>query len=288
MIVRRFQHNPIIRPDMDPRMGSNINGPSLIRIPDWVPNPLGKYYLYFAHHEGTYIRLAYADNLEGPWQIHEPGVLDLADSGFSHHVASPDVHVLEDRREIRMYFHGCCQPQPPHQVTRLAVSGNGLDFQVNPLVLGKFYWRVFRWRDHWYTLEMPGRFRRSKNGLSDFEEGPNPFTPGMRHSAVRLVGDRLTVLYSTVGDAPECLQWTSIQLSPDWNDWKIEEPRGLLVPETDWEGADCTLEPSKIGAIHYRVRQLRDPCLFQDGDRTYLLYSVAGEHGLAIGELLPG
>lgn len=61
---------------------NNINGPSLIRVPEWVVNPLGKYYLYFAHHKGDRIRLAYADDLRGPWKIHEPGALTLSDSGF--------------------------------------------------------------------------------------------------------------------------------------------------------------------------------------------------------------
>ena len=31
---------------------TNINGPSLIKVPHWMENPLGKYYLYFAHHKG--------------------------------------------------------------------------------------------------------------------------------------------------------------------------------------------------------------------------------------------
>ena len=98
MRVRRFETNPIVRPNMDARMGDNINGPSLIRAPAWIPNPLGKYYLYFAHHQGKYIRLAFADELEGPWRLHGPGALDLADSFSDSHIASPDVHVLDDRR----------------------------------------------------------------------------------------------------------------------------------------------------------------------------------------------
>jgi hypothetical protein len=60
----------------------NINGPSLIRVPEWLPNPLGKYYLYFADHKGDHIRLAYADSVAGPWSVYEPGSLTLADSGF--------------------------------------------------------------------------------------------------------------------------------------------------------------------------------------------------------------
>ena len=36
-------------PELDREHGfSNINGPSLVRVPEWVENPLGKYYLYFA------------------------------------------------------------------------------------------------------------------------------------------------------------------------------------------------------------------------------------------------
>lgn len=66
MIAIRCPSNPIIRPEMDRSIGGNINGPSLIRAPYWLPNRLGKYYLYFAHHRGTYIRLAYADHLAGP------------------------------------------------------------------------------------------------------------------------------------------------------------------------------------------------------------------------------
>jgi hypothetical protein len=64
----RAAANPIIRPEMlKGEDGENINGPSLIRAPRWLKKPLGRYYLYFAHHQGTYIRLAYANNRLGPW-----------------------------------------------------------------------------------------------------------------------------------------------------------------------------------------------------------------------------
>ena len=51
-------------------------------VPDWVAAPLGEYYLYFADHKESYIRLAYADDLKGPWMVHPPGSLQLADSLF--------------------------------------------------------------------------------------------------------------------------------------------------------------------------------------------------------------
>ena len=33
------------------------------------------------------------------------------------------------------------------------------------------------------------------------------------------------------------------------------------------------------------MHELRDPAIFRDGAKTYLLYSVAGESGIAIAEL---
>ena len=284
--VQRIGNGPIIRPGMDDRMGSNINGSSVIRVPDWVRDPLGRFYLYFAHHQGTYIRLAYAARIEGPWTVYSPGVLDLADSFFDRHIASPDVHVDDDAREIRMYFHGCCLPEPPHQFTRLATSDDGLEYHVRPEILGSSYWRVFEWEGRFYTLEMPGRFRRSRDGMTGFEAGPLLFTPGMRHAAVLLRGHTLYVFYSNAGDCPERILLSTIDLRLDWMSWRAADPVDFLVPETEYEGADLASEPSERGSVHARARQLRDPCIFLDGGRTCLFYSVAGESGIALAELI--
>ena len=286
MQIKRFESNPIIRPDMDGRMGSNINGPSPIRVPDWVPHRLGTYYLYFAHHQGTYIRMAYADELKGPWSIYTPGVLDLADAFFDRHIASPDVHVIEDRREIWMYYHGCCLPDPPHQFERVAISRDGLSFQAQPEILGRSYWRVFRWRERAYALAMPGVFYRSWDGLTHWEQWPTLFSPEMRHSAVRLEGDRLQVYYSNAGDEPERILLSTIPLEEDWRNWRASEPVVVLEPEMDYEGAHLPLAPSQRGAALEPVCQLRDPCISREGDRTYLAYSVAGESGIALAEII--
>ena len=80
--VERLADAPIIGPGLHPSIGENIQGPSLIRVPDWVADPLGAYYLYFADHKGRYIRLAYADDLRGPWRVHPPGSLQIGDSHF--------------------------------------------------------------------------------------------------------------------------------------------------------------------------------------------------------------
>ena len=86
-------------------LGNNINGPSLIKVPDWIENPLGKYYLYFAHHEGNHIRMAYSDTIDGDWKVYDKGTLKLEESECRDHIASPDVHVDNENKRIVMYYH---------------------------------------------------------------------------------------------------------------------------------------------------------------------------------------
>jgi hypothetical protein len=210
MKVTRFPENPIIRPDMSPRLGRNVNGPSLIRVPDWIERPLGRYYLYFAHHRGSYIRLAYADDLHGAWRIYEPGVLPLATSGFAYKIGSPDVHLDNEHQQLRLYFHGMDErgqgawtSDDKTHVTRVALSTDGLDFRARSEDLGQPYMRIFRWGGLHYALGMPGVMYRSRDGLTDFEEGPALFPTTIRHTALKLDGDNLSVFFSNAGDCPE-------------------------------------------------------------------------------------
>ena len=59
----------------------------------------------------------------------------------------------------------------------------------------------------------------------------------------------------------------------------------MLRPEFDWEGAQAPLAPSVRSVAYGKVNQLRDPAIFVEDGRTYLLYAVAGESGIAIAEL---
>lgn len=297
--VRRCPQNPIIRPEMLPEGdGGNINGPCLIRVPDWVTGALGRYYLYFAHHNGRYIRMAYADNLEGPWKVHQPGVLRLADApGCAGHVASPDVIVDEERREFRLYFHGPLRAGGK-QVTFVAVSKDGLGFKAGAEALCPFYFRAFRWDGMWYGMSKGGLLFRSRDGLSGFVEGPNPFPgsaardkpvynkPGPRHLAVWLARDRLWVYFSSIGAQPERILRGYVDLAPDWAGWRVAGIEEVLRPEAQCEGADLPLTPSRAGAAPGRENAVRDPHLFVEAGRTYLVYSVAGESGLALAEIV--
>ena len=314
----RLLDRPIIGPDLHPSIGVNIQGPSLIRVPDWVEGRLGAYYLYFADHKGRYIRLAHADSLTGPWRIHGPGSLHLTNSLFltepptptteelaafearqrrsgvalSHdvlseittpHIASPDVHVDEANRRIVMYFHGL--EGVGHQVTRAATSRDGIAFQAMPEILSRSYLRAFQHRGMTYGLVMPGQILRSRDGFHDFETGPLLFNPNMRHAALLKRGDTLLVFWTQVGDVPERIMCSRIDLSGDWMGWKDGPAVEVLRPERPWEGAEAPLVPSIRSTAYGMVNQLRDPAIHEEGDRVFLLYAVAGESGIAIAEL---
>ncbi|MGI9334150.1 MAG: hypothetical protein ACR2RL_13460 [Gammaproteobacteria bacterium] len=290
MRAERIGSGPIVVPGMDARMGDNINGPSLISAPPWLESPLGHYYLYFAHHDGRYIRLAHADELSGPWRMHEPGVLPLAESGFAGHIASPDVHVDTAERRVRMYFHGSDTPTGGggEQWTRVAVSHDGLHFEANPHNLCEPYLRMVHWHGMHLGLAMPGVVYRSADGLSEFERGPTLFDADMRHSALLLEGSSLNVFYTHVGDRPERILLSRIDLSSDWLQWRESPPRVLLEPERDYEGADAVLRPSVRGIVDGPVRELRDPAVYVEDGERYLLYAVAGESGIALAKLIEG
>jgi len=295
--VTRLTDRPIITPDMLPGAdGKNINGPSLIRVPAWIDKPLGKYYLYFAHHSGNYIRLAYADQIEGPWKVYEPGTLRLADApGCKGHIASPDVLVDDEAKQIRLYFHAPAKAAAG-QKSFVAVSSDGLKFKASADILGIFYWRVFRWDGWYYAMAKGGLLYRSKDGLTNFEEGISPFPgsalrdpnyngPGPRHVAVHLKGNRLNVYYSSIADAPERILRRHIDLTVDWKQWKTSEPEEVLRPETEWEGAKLPMRKSNAGAARGLENALRDPAIFAEEGKIYLLYSVAGEAGIGLARI---
>jgi len=171
--VERLPNNPIIIPEMLPGSdGENINGPSLIKVPSWIEDASGKYYLYFAHHIGKYIRLAYADDLAGPWKIYDGKILQLGDTICNDitgsiylnykHVASPDIHIDNNTQQINMYFHcpvfisGPIDSDDSYgQVTLLATSQDGLNFVPTSEFLGNAYFRVFKWDSYYYAISIP-------------------------------------------------------------------------------------------------------------------------------------
>lgn len=304
---------PLITPDTHPSVGSNINGPSLIRVPDWVEAPLGRYYLYFADHKGSHIRLAYADQVTGPYTVHEPGSLHLADSRFptttpqgvelrgeiqiaavaaegydahfTPHIASPDVVVDHATHSIWMAYHGLCEDGS--QLTRVAESPDGLTFTAHEPLVAFPYLRILpdRFDGTWLAMSMPGILYRSTD-LRTWEPGAMLFGNDFRHAALLRRGRTLHVFWSRVGDAPEHILHSTVGLHGDWSGWAPSEPESVLLPELPWEGAELPIAPSARGQVTAPVNQLRDPAILDDDGRIWLLYTIAGESGIALAELI--
>ncbi len=284
------------------RVGRNFNGPSLVRRPDWLRDAPGEYLLFFAHHQGRSIRLAFADEVTGPYRIHPPGVLPLEQTPFSDHIASPDVHIDHDRQQLVMYFHGAGYPDIPpawEQATCLATSNDGLRWVAEPTMLCPSYLRAFHFRQQRYGVAMPGVFYRMTDGWGGLEPSSRRIAGPLcgvddaevhlhrkaRHFATRVVGERLELYFSRVGDAPECILRSDVELPARWHEWTPGPTRTVLKPVHDWEGARLPVEPSRGGAVHRPVHQLRDPAIFEDEGRVFLLYSAAGESGIGMVKL---
>ena len=187
-VIRINNSQPIIDQDLFDDLGvedegDNINGPSLIRIPDWISpanraNPSAVYYLYFGDHVGDYIRMAWAENITGPWHLYQVGsnvargsrgVLDNGGRDINvgngivieeNHLASPDVHVDNENQRIIMYFHSGSSTffngnEMNGQFTWVATSPYGLDFnnRIEPVRLAASYVRTFEHGNELYAFD---------------------------------------------------------------------------------------------------------------------------------------
>lgn len=196
---------------LEPDALANINGPSIIRMPAWAAERLGTFHMYFGHHKGKSIRLAYADDLAGPWSMHPDPIIPLADSLFEPadppfnpdlkapdwagimeggylyaHVASPDVHIDEARQQLVMYYHGLLVNGD--QQTRLATSHDGLQFTPQEPLLGPPYFRA-TWMDGsgedgagtdgptMYLSMWEGQLARARSWEGPFDFAPTDLLP---------------------------------------------------------------------------------------------------------------
>ncbi len=188
--------------------GANINGPSLIRLPDWLPrkkraDPGANYYLYFANHSGAQINMAWAPDIVGPYtlfNVHpgqglgEGGVLAMGSDrriNLMHslsiigHIASPEVVVDHVQNQFVMYFHGPAEFRGKRlrgQKSFVSTSGDGLYFGgglygeagkkhgIRSIMLGNSYFRVFTVDGTLYALSNGG-------GLHRAHSTTNPWTP---------------------------------------------------------------------------------------------------------------
>lgn len=327
--LRRFSDNPLVGPSSFAPNNThvradrvrNINFPSVIRAPSWFSPRLGNYYMYFSDHHGLFVRLAYADRVEGPWKIYPHPTLTLAQVYAANNVTynesslsykaectSPDVHVDHQARVVRMYFKHRIPTYHYAILSGVAVSHDGLGFAPRSGAIGLSYVRAFTWAgdrgNYTYMLDRHGNMMRSADGYGGWElgnglvgkafanqsmiKGGDQYTGRVRHVGVSVAGHMLNVFGSRVGDAPERILWASMDLRCTLADWSTCAPVGPAVDAfrgvTAYEGAQYPVVPSRQGdAID--VNQLRDPFPFADDGKCFIFYTIAGESGIAGGRI---
>jgi hypothetical protein len=340
--------------------GRNINGPSVIRVPEWLrprlvdtPAAEANYLLYFGNHGGNYIRMAYASSIEGPYTFYcmrrdvpkgERGVLDLGSTdeivignGLSvhQHIASPQVRLDHEQKRVVMYFHGRIKGREGVEVrgnkqkTLVATSEDGLGFRdgIKSVIVGFAYYDPFEIGGQLYAVASRGSLYRARDPENPFTPPPgwdygkelwvaegehpsdNPFQHDIaeakkagelpdhvgrgRHFSMHVEGDRLEFFYTRVGDAPERILMSVVNVDADedgqidpFTEWEPSfPPCEILAPQREWEGAEHPVEPSR-GSAGTGVQQLRDPHVFQDtGGALYMFYTGAGEEAIGVARL---
>lgn len=274
--------------------GSNINGPSLLKVPDFIKNPLGKYYLYFGHHNGAYIRMAYSNDIIANYKIYEGGVLNLSqlninDKNFNNtnHIASPDVIVDNENKKLIMYFHCPYNNKLTSQSTFYATSIDGLTFTVHNEHIIYPYFRYFIYNNEEYGLAMNKIENSSytsvmkRNFMTNKFEEINQILPNSRHTCVTTINEKIYVCYSIVGDCPEHIYMCELEIN-NLNLIRTKNTFSLIAPELQYEHSNKKPTKSEYGISHNAVCQLRDPYVYIENNNIYILYTVSGEKGIAI------
>ncbi len=263
---------------------TNINGPCLIKVPDFILNKLGNYYLYFAHHHGKYIRMAYSDNICGPYNIFNGGVLSLDSNNGFDHVASP--HVIIKNNKLILYYHSF-DKNKKNQITYQAESIDGINFLSTNDIISYPYFSCFDYKKKIYGIAMKMKMK-SNQIIYNYDTDNNKFIefcnllPDTRHCFIKEINNKLYAFYSIVGDCPEHICYCEIIC--DGNNFiaLINNNKSLIYPELEYEHGNMLPIKSKYGAEYKTINQLRDPYIYIENDIVYILYTICGEQGIAI------
>ena len=110
-------------------------------------------------------------------------------------------------------------------------------------------------------MSMPGIFYERKGGIEEFEIIHRLFDDKMRHAALLVHFDTLLIFYSNVGDNPESILLSTINLKKTPDEWNATEPIEVLRPEKEWEGGNLPLQPSSRSAITVSYTHLTLPTI---------------------------
>ena len=131
---------------------------------------------------------------------------------------------------------------------------------------------------------MPGVIYKNNGDIEDFRIVNQVMEENTRHSAVLVHDNKLFIFFTRKGDSPERILLSTLDLAMPLHLWTSSKPIEVLKPEREWEGASLPLYKSIESAINIPVNQLRDPAIYSENGKNYLLYSIRGENGIGIVE----
>lgn len=284
--------------------GNNIMFGSIVKAASWHVAPLGDYYCLFGDHDGTYIRVAYADAVTGPWTVITAGT-DItlaalnAAGGYSGgtHVSSPEIIVDDVGERYVVTLHGDSTGLGHESVAAESIDLENFTFLDSAARLsdgtGMLYVRPFTYGGEWYAVSDTLILFRSATltGSNAYSRQTDPATfrgsngGNGRHAGCVVRGDTLVVFWTNRGDYCERIKYASLDMSAaGWDSWAMGAGADMLFPYTVGDGADMPWTTSGSGAVTARVRELRDPGVFIDpSDGTHwLIYAQAGEDALGV------
>jgi len=278
----------------------SICNPCLIKTPKWIKKKLGKYYLYFADHRGKFIKLLYSDHLDRGWKYLDKKILHLKSKpklDAYNHIASPEIYVNKKEKQIYIFTHSHSRSKIG-QWTYLSNSKDGINFSKKfNKPLAPFYLRFFYHKKYYYGIVKGADLWRSRNINIKFQQCQNLLTRkksktnlhnkngSIRHLGILKKKNYLHCVFSKIGDKPERIYYTKIHLSKNYLNWKFQKIKEILRPTFPYEGSKLKLKKSKAGDAPRGENALRDPYLFVDGKKTYLIYCVKGEKNFALCEI---
>ena len=277
---------------------SNICNPCIIKVPEWVKDSLGKYYLYYADHRGKYIKFAFSNFIFNNWRSKLDIIININSfNNAINHIASPEIYIDDIKKKFYLLTHSHSATHKG-QWTYVSESNNGLHFKVvNDKPLAPFYLRVFKYNNFFYGVSKGGNLWKTNELIREFYPCQNLFDPSksnellhnyegaVRHVGLFVENNILYIFYSKIGDKPERIYFSKLNLEKNDKNWKFNSETELLRPTMDFEGANLPLLKSKPGDTPVAENALRDPYLFKINSNYYLAYCVQGEFGIAIAEI---
>ncbi len=278
-----FRHHSIVLDYKDLKYNpcNDVIIPSVVRTQPHFSKPLGRCYLYYAPHNAPGgICLAYADRLEGPWKEYEANPIIRRDWPPHHkvsHVSGPEAIWIEEEHKLFLYYHG------ENNVTRLASSTNGIDFQYEGVavtadmfdrVSEASYARVFR-----YTI--PGQDNRYIMLLMGNNEGTRKIYLATSGDGRKWQPRRTPLLVPPPGASQVAQAWYFPWRGKHYVIYHAHQAGNETYASLHVSEVDAAFEHTQhLGVFYDRTSVSPDnvaqmsPCFVTEGSRLYLFTNI--------------